>query len=68
MGPDEILRRYIPKDERQSILVEAHGGVTSGNYVRKATTQKILRVGLWWSIVYKDEKEFYRACDICERT
>jgi len=33
MGIDEILRRYVPKFERTSILAEAHGGVAGGHYV-----------------------------------
>lgn len=38
MGQDEILHRYVPEHERQSILTEAHGGVVGGHYVGKATT------------------------------
>lgn len=34
--------------------MEAHGGVVGGNYVGKATAQKILRVGLWWPTVHKE--------------
>lgn len=54
MGPDEVLRRYVPEHETQIILMEAHGGVMGGNYAEKATAQKILRVGLWWPIVHKE--------------
>ena len=67
MGLDEVLRRYVPEHERQSILIEAHGGVTGGHYAGKATAHKILRVGLWWPIVHKDAKEFCQACDVRQR-
>lgn len=33
MGLDEILRCYVPDFERNSIIVEAHGGAAGGNYV-----------------------------------
>lgn len=29
--------------------------------------KKILRAGLWWPTIHKDEKEFCRVCDICQR-
>lgn len=38
MGLDEILRRYVPDFEWNTILVEAHGGVARGHYAGKATT------------------------------
>jgi hypothetical protein len=67
MGPDEILRRCIMEVERPLILAEAHEGITGGNYAGKETTQKVLRVGLWWPTLHKDVKEYYRACDVCQR-
>ena len=37
MGMIEVLRRYVPKFERVSILAEAHEGVVGGHYAKKAT-------------------------------
>jgi hypothetical protein len=67
MGPDEILRRCVMEAERPLILVEAHEGITGGHYAGKATTHKVLRAGLWWATLHKDAKEYYRACDVCQR-
>jgi hypothetical protein len=67
MGPDEILMRCIMKEERPLILAEAHEGITGGHYVGKETMQKVLRAGLWWPTLHKDAKEYYRACDVCQR-
>jgi hypothetical protein len=61
MGPDEILRRCVMEAERQLILIEAHEGIAGGHYAGKSTTQKILRVGLWWPTLHKDAKEYYKA-------
>jgi hypothetical protein len=27
-------------------------------------TQKIMRIGLWWTNLYKDAKEFCHSCDV----
>jgi hypothetical protein len=67
MGPNEILRRCVMEIERPLILTEAHEGITGGHYVGKATTQKVLRVGLWWHTLHRDAKDYYRACDVCQR-
>lgn len=37
MGYNELLRRYVPEYERQSILIEAHGGFVGGNYAGRGT-------------------------------
>jgi hypothetical protein len=67
MGLDEILRRCVMEVERPLILEEAHEGITGGHYTGKTTTQKVLRAGLWWPTLHKDVKEYYRACDVCQR-
>jgi hypothetical protein len=38
MGPDEILRRCVMKEERPLILAEAHEGIAGGHYAGKETT------------------------------
>ena len=49
------------------ILVEAHEGIAGRNYARKATMHKVLRAGLWWPTLEKDAKEYYKACNVCQR-
>jgi hypothetical protein len=65
MGPNEILRRCVMETERPLILTESHEGITVGHYTGKATTQKVLRAGLWWPTLHRDDKYYYRACDVC---
>jgi hypothetical protein len=48
-------------------LAEAHEGIGGGYYVGKETTHKVLWVGLWWPIVYKDSEEYYQKCDVFQR-
>jgi len=47
-------------------LVEAHEGIVGGHYKGRATTRKILYVGLWWPKIYKYEKEYAQNCDVCQ--
>jgi transposase InsO family protein len=49
------------------ILAEAHEGIAGGHYAGKETAQKVLRDGLWWPTLHKDAKDYYRACDVCQR-
>jgi hypothetical protein len=49
------------------ILAEAHECIAGGHYVGKATTQKVLRAGLWWPTLHGDAKDYSRAYDVCQR-
>ena len=57
----------MPNFKRNNILAEAHGGAIGGNYVGKATMQKILRTAMWWPKLHKHSKAYCRACDACQR-
>ena len=47
--------------------MDAHGGATGGHYVARATTQKILRTGLWFPTLHQDSKAYCKVCDVCQR-
>ena len=66
MGDDEVLWRYVLEHERQAFLTDAHGGVAGGHYAGKATTQKILKAGLWWPTLHTDGKKYCKAYDMCQ--
>jgi hypothetical protein len=65
LGLDEILRRFFMETERPLILAEDHEGIAVGHHKGRATTQKVLRAGLWWNTLHKDAKDYARACDVC---
>jgi hypothetical protein len=67
LGEDGILRQCVLKHERPVILVEAHEGIAGGHYARKETAKNILCTGIWWPTLHKDVKEYYQACDVCQR-
>jgi hypothetical protein len=58
LGADGILRRYVLENERPMILSEAHKGIARGYYVGKATSHKILCIGIWKPTLHKDAKEY----------
>lgn len=68
MGNNEILLRYVLEFERGQILAEAHGGVAGGHYVGRDTSQRIIRIGLWWPTLHQDSKAHCRAWDVCQQT
>jgi hypothetical protein len=49
------------------ILSEALEGVVRGQYAWKVIDHKILHVGIWWPTLHKDDKEFCKTCDVCQR-
>ena len=53
--------------EREDILWECHCGVAGGHVGAKPTTRKILKAGLWWPTVHKDNTTFVKKCDVCQR-
>eukprot|EP00253_Pinus_taeda_P031233 PITA_31233 len=67
-GNEEILRRYVLEFKRGKILAEAHGGFAGGHYVGRATTQKIICIGLWWQTLHKNSKAYNQACNVCQWT
>jgi hypothetical protein len=53
--------------EGPMILTKAHEGIARGHYAGKAIAQNILCAGLWWPTLHKDAKEYFQACDVCQR-
>ena len=67
MGPDQILRRCVIKEEIPKVLKEAHEGLVGGHMGSDTIARKILLVGLWWPMVYNDTREWVVGCATCQR-
>jgi hypothetical protein len=67
MGVDIILRKHVLEHEIPRVLEEAHEGIIELHYAGKATAQKVLCIGLWWSTIHQNLKEYYQRCDVCQR-
>ncbi|GAA0175953.1 hypothetical protein LIER_29035 [Lithospermum erythrorhizon] len=44
-----------------------HGGMCGSYINRKALTQKILRLGVFWPSVAKDDQHHVQRCDACQK-
>jgi hypothetical protein len=67
MGTNNILRICVLEHERPRILAEDHEGIVGAHYARKYTAHKVLCIGLWWSTIHIDAKEYFQRCDVCQR-
>jgi hypothetical protein len=67
MGTDIILCRYVLEHEIPRVLAKSHERIVGGHYAGKSTTQKILCVGLWWTTIHRDSKEYCQRCNVCQR-
>jgi hypothetical protein len=67
LGLDSILKKCVLDHERQDIPWECHNKVARGHVGGNATTQKFLQDGLWWEMIFKDEKVYARSCDAYQR-
>ena len=66
-GSDNVWRRCIRNDQKETILREAHCGIAGGYYAGDATTRKVWQAGLWWPTTQRDAQQYCRECDLCQR-
>ncbi|XP_022864670.1 uncharacterized protein LOC111384595, partial [Olea europaea var. sylvestris] len=67
-GPDQIIRRCIPKDEVPEILEHCHSSAYVGHFEASKTAAKILQSSFYWPTLFKDTFEYVKRCDKCQRT
>eukprot|EP00253_Pinus_taeda_P015652 PITA_15652 len=65
---DSVLLRCLDKSEAEKVLQELHDGPACGHYAGDATTHKILRVGYYWPILFKDAHSYVRKCQVYQTT
>ncbi len=67
MEQDNIMHKYLTTSRTQIVLKELHEGVARGHFVANIIAKKILDVGYWWPILFKDIHEFCRSYDNCKK-
>lgn len=67
LGPDQILRRCVRKEEVFDILLTCHDGPCGGHFAAKRTAFKILQVGYYWPTLPQDVRRYICQCDQCQR-
>eukprot|EP00253_Pinus_taeda_P022646 PITA_22646 len=66
-GADMHIRRCVREDEIFDILKGCHDGPCGGHFADRRTGHKVLQIGYYWPIIFKDAKKFVQACDSCQR-
>ena len=64
-GVDSILHRCLTHEEAEDVLNNFHGGACGRHLSGLATTQKFLRVGYFWLLMFKDCVNWVKQCHPC---
>ena len=64
-GVDSILRRCLTHEEAKVVLNDFHVGACGGHLFGISTTQKILRAGYFWLLIFKDCVYAVKRCHPC---
>ena len=64
---DLIIRRCIREDEIIDILKACHDEPCGGYFEDKRTSYKVLRLGYYWTTLFRDANKYVRSCDNCQR-
>lgn len=55
--PDLIIQRCVREDEMHDILKADHDGPCGGHFSDKRISYKILHLGYYWPILFRDAKK-----------
>jgi len=68
MGQDNKLQRCLTSTKEHMVMKELHEGPLRRHFATKIMERKILDVGYWWPIMYRDVHDYYISCDACQKT
>jgi hypothetical protein len=63
---DNVLHKYLEKDDVDHIVTELHDGPKSGHFGGDTTTHKLLRAGYYWLTLFRDAHAYAPKCHICQ--
>eukprot|EP00253_Pinus_taeda_P007361 PITA_07361 len=66
-GLEFVIRRCVREDKMPDIFKACHDEPCGGHFTDKRTAYKILSLGYYWSSLFKDEKQYVKRCDNCQR-
>ena len=64
---DKIIRRCLPDNEVQSVLIFCHSYACGGHFGPNKTARKVLDAGFYWPHIFRDAYAFCKTCDRCQR-
>jgi hypothetical protein len=62
-----MLLRRVDEKIAQELIQEFHGGICGGHFALTTTTHKIIRVGFYWPLVFKDSYDTIIKCISCQQ-
>jgi hypothetical protein len=68
LGNDGVMRRCVPREERQEILRKCHSAEYGGHYSHFRTQAKVWSSGFFWPEMHQDTKRYVASCPECQRT
>ena len=60
------IAKILEKDNAEHILTELHDGPTGDHFNGETTTHKVLRVGYYWTTLFRDAHAHVRKFQICQ--
>ena len=64
---DQIIRKCVPEEEEQGILMQCHAYACGGHFSTQKIALKVLQSGFYWPTIFKDAHEVCKSCDKCQR-
>lgn len=63
-----LVRRYVLREETKAIFAYCHSMPCAEHHRPDRTTAKVSQGGFYGPTLFKDSREWVKACDICQRT
>ena len=64
---DQIIRKCVPEEEQEGILIHCHGSACGGHFASQKTAMKVLHSGFYWPSLFKNAYTMCKQCDKCQR-
>ncbi|RVW61979.1 Retrovirus-related Pol polyprotein from transposon opus [Vitis vinifera] len=59
---DQLIRKCVPEEEQQGILMQCHAYACGGHFSTQKTALKVLQSSFYWPTIFKDAHEVSIAC------
>jgi hypothetical protein len=63
---DGILLRCLDHIRAMKVIQESHKGIFGGHFSPVMTAHKIIHIGFYWPMIFKDSYEFIQKCIPCQ--
>ena len=64
---DGVFFRCLEQAESEKVLVELHSVSSGEHFGGETIAHKVLKVGYYWPMLFKDSHAFARKCQVCQK-